>query len=193
MKTFFQTYFLLSAVCCLSLSSCETAPQIEAGQLMPPSVDSAAGTEKTVRQDIVSVIKQISMGNINQFIDPEKGLWLIQSSGAMPNMTHTSQVDKNFPIDFSAVKEEELPKVDCAAKTFWTKEGCYLQQINSFKEEKIWTFCGLRKEDESKVEIAATAISLTVINTSLSTRYYFSLINEKWYLVFADLRHPCEA
>ena len=108
-------------------------------------------------------------------------------------MTSTSAVDKNFPVDFSAVKEEELPKINCDSKTFWTKDGCFSQQTNTFKDEKIWTYCGLSKEDEAKVEETAKTISYTVINTAMNARYYFSQIDGKWYLTFVDLRRPCEA
>jgi hypothetical protein len=175
--------------------SCGAPEQTEYSQLTQADPDSVvlSSVKTNTSTDFVSVLKGINISNINQYIDPEKGLWLIQSSGAMPNMMNTSQVDKNFPVDFSIVKNEELPRVDCGSKIFWTKEGCYLQEVNSFKEEKIWTYCGLSKEDEGKVSELAKTISLTVINTSLSARYYFLQIGGKWYLVFVDLRRPCEA
>ncbi|MBI3500872.1 MAG: hypothetical protein HY063_03675 [Bacteroidetes bacterium] len=144
-------------------------------------------------ENFISVLKTINISNINQFISPKEGVWLIQSSGAMPNMSNTSQVDKNFPVDFSNCKEEELPKINCDAKTFWTKEGCYVQKINSFKDEKVWTYASLSKEDEAKVEEQAKTIQYTVINTSNNARYYFSFVDGKWYLSFVDLRKPCEA
>ena len=108
-------------------------------------------------------------------------------------MSNTTQVDKNFPVDFSALKQEDLPKVNCDSKSFWTKEGCFVQETNTFKDEKIWSYCGLNKEDEAKVSELAQTISCTVINTGFHARYYFSLINGKWYLTFVDLRTPCEA
>jgi hypothetical protein len=155
------------------------------------------------RNDFIFVVKGINISNINQYIYSEngtsseysgaKGLWLISSQGAMPHIENVSQVDKNFPVDFSAVKNEELPKVNCDSKSFWTKEGTFAMEINSFKDEKIWTYCGLTKEDEAKIAELAQTISWTVINTSLNARYYFSLINGKWYLTFVDLRKPCEA
>ncbi len=146
-----------------------------------------------MQNDFVSVVKGITISNINQFINKENGLWLIQSSGAMPNMSNTSQVDKNFPVDFTSVKNEALPVVNCDSKTVWSKEGCFVQQVNTFKDENIWKYCGLSKEDEAKVEKLAQTISFEVINTFLNARYYFSKVDGKWFLVFADLRRPCEA
>ena len=135
--------------------------------------DSVANAPVKTEDDFSFLVKAISIANINQYIHPEQGLWIINSSGAMPNMTSTTQVDKNFPVDFSTVANEELPKVNCDSKSFWTKEGCYVQEVNSFKDEKIWTYCGLSKEDEAKVSELAQTISFTVINTSLYARYYF--------------------
>lgn len=157
------------------------------------TADTTAHRTQKTENDFISVCKTIDISNVNQFIHPEKGLWLIQSSGAMPNMMNTTQADKNFPVDFSNCMGEELPKVNCDLKWFWTKDGCLAQEINSFKDEKIWTFCGLSKEDEAKVSELAQTISWTVINTSFHARYYFSQIDGKWYLSFVDLRKPCEA
>lgn len=159
----------------------------------PTLQDSVVNVLEKTEEDFTSLVKRISMDNIHQYIHPEKGLWIINSSGAMPTMNHTTHVDKNFPVDFSAVKKEELPNVNCDSKSFWTKEGCFAHEINSFKDEKIWTYCGLSKEDEVKIFELAKTISWTVINTSLCARYYFSLIDGKWYLTFVDLRKPCEA
>ena len=120
----------------LFLFSCgPSSKQKELDQIIQKKLDSALSgietatqTEKVIqKEDFVSVLKSINISNINQYIHPQNGLRLIQSSGAMPNMTSTSQVDKNFPVDFSAVKEEELPKVNCDSKTFWTKDGCFSQ------------------------------------------------------------------
>jgi hypothetical protein len=178
----------------LLIYSCGSAPQTEAGHVIAPPMDSVETSDQaSVAADPVSIVKQINISNINQYIHPKTGLWLIQSSGAMPNMTNTSQVDKNFPVDFSAAQNSSLPKIDCASKTFWTKEGCYVQEINTFKTEKIWTYCGLSKAEEAKVEELAQKISLTAVNTSFSARYYFAQIEGKYYLVFVDLRRPCEA
>ena len=175
-------------------SSCGSSTVDESRRLMPPIGDSTGSSfARPVKEDFLSILKGISISNINQFIHPKKGLWLIQSSGAMPNMTNTSQVDKNFPVDFSSFKNEELPKIDCSSKIFWTKQGCYAQEINSFKTETIWSYCGLSKEDAGKVAALVETISWTIINTSSSGRYYFALIDGKWYLLFADLRRPCEA
>lgn len=159
-----------------------------------PSNDSAVnGTEKRVQRDNILPILEITGAEINKYIHPEKGLWLIQSTGAMPEMTKTNQVDKNFPVDFSSCRAEELPKVDCDAKSHWTKDGCFIREVNSFRDEKIWEFASLDENSKAAVSELAQLISFTAINTSLNARYYFAMIDGKWYLLFADLRTPCSA
>jgi len=182
--------FLPALVCIFSCGNGVKNEEVHSISSSLPG-DSMKDAGSSAQSDLVSVVKGITISNINQFIYPETGLWLIQTPGAVPNMTNTSQVDKNFPVDFSAAKNEELPKVNCDTKSFWAKDGCFIQQVNMFKDEKIWTYCGLSKEDEAKIEKLAQAISLTVVNTSLSARYYFAQINGKWYLIFVDLRKPC--
>lgn len=176
------------------LTACGGSPHVEAEHVIAPPVDSAVADDLSVAiVDSVSIVKLVTSATINQFIHPVKGLWLIQSSGAMPSMTNTTQVDKNFPVDFSTSQNRELPKVACASKTFWTKEGCFVQEVNAFKSEKIWMHCSLSEKEQAVIEEIAKTIRLTAINTSFSARYYFSMIDGKWYLTFVDLRRPCEA
>ena len=171
------------------LFSCSSSQVTDMQQTEDETVDQVSGSQR----DITSLIKQITISNLNQFIERENGLWLIQSSGAMPTMTNYTEVDKNFPLDFTSCEESKLPKIDCGAKNFWTKEGCFIQQENTFAEEKIWMYSGLNAEDEAKVAELAKTISYTVVNTSLNARYYFSWKEGQCRLVFADLRRPCNA
>lgn len=169
----------------------------EKGKDFPPTPqdpkDSSINTQGKIENNFSSLLKGINISNINQYIHPEKGLWIINSSGAMPNMTNTTQVDKNFPLDFNSVKDGELPKVNCDSKSLWTKEGCFVNEENTLPDGKVWTYCGFSKEDETNIEETVKMISWTVINTSLYAKYYFSHIGGEWYLAFVDLRKPCEA
>ncbi len=192
--------FLRSLATCFVvffLFSCGNVPETEdAGSASPfsPLKDSAEILAGKISQtDFLTVLNGISIAAVDQYIHPEKGLWLIQSSGAMPGMVNISQVDKNFPVDFSKLRNEEVPTVDCDAKSFWTKEGCFAQEADLFSDTQIWEHSNLSKEDKDKVVRAAQTIKWTVVNTSLSARYYFSLIDGKWYLAFVDLRAPCQA
>lgn len=139
------------------------------------------------------------------FINKEAGLWVITSNGAMPQMVHVNTTkgllnyknDTLIPIDrepmICSLLNEDIPKPDCDSKTFWSKNGCYTSENNTFKDEKIWDYAGLNEKDEKAVEELAAKVDRVVVNTELNMRMYFMQENGSWYLVFLDLRVPCEA
>ncbi|TND09037.1 MAG: hypothetical protein FD123_1440 [Bacteroidetes bacterium] len=139
-----------------------------------------------------------------KFIHPENGVYMIESNGAMPQMKNvtdisdftTAQGKPFFTISrddlICELKDEELPKVDCDSKDFYSKSGCFTREENTFKEEKTWQYCHLTPDEEKKVTKMAAGITRVVINTK-NYRYYFSLINGSWYISFIDMRKPCQA
>lgn len=139
------------------------------------------------------------------FVNKDAGLWVITSNGAMPQMVHVTTTrgllnyknDTLIPIDrdpmICTLLNEEIPKPDCDSKTFWSKNGCFTSENNTFKDEKIWDYAGLNESDEKAVEELAGKIDRVVVNTALNMRMYFMMENGSWYLVFLDLRMPCEA
>lgn len=139
------------------------------------------------------------------FIDKQEGLWVITSNGALPTMTHVFTIrgvlnyknDSLVPMNGSMMacdlKNEDIPKTDCNSKTFWTKNGCFTSETNTFKDEKIWDYAGLQEKDAKQAETLAGKITRTVVNTQMNMRMYFMLKNGSWYLVFLDLREPCSA
>lgn len=139
------------------------------------------------------------------FIDKEEGLWIITSNGAMPQMTHVYSMrgvlnyknDSLIPINrdqmVCSLKNEEIPEPDCDKSSFWSKDGCFTSENNTFKAGKVWDYAGLNENDAKQAEELAGKISRVVVNTSLNMRMYFMLKNGGWYLVFLDLRTPCSA
>lgn len=149
--------------------------------------------------------KGMSTDSIFQkFIDPANGVYMIESDGAMPQMTNVKDINTfktlqgkafcTIPLDdmICELKEEELPKPDCDSKTFYNKTGCFTREENIFKEEKIWQYCHLTPDEEKKVSRMAAGITRVVVNTK-NYRYYFSLVNGSWFISFVDLRRPCQA
>ena len=180
---------------CLFISllfTCGNPSVVETEQTEIPKIDTSAIKKQ---EDFLPVLKGINISNINQFIHPEAGLRIIQSEGAMPRLMKTSQVDKNFPVDFSNCIEDSIPKIDCGSKSLWTKEGCFVWKVNGLAAAQVtlWKYCNLSKEEQLEVDTWAPEVSYTAINTVLHARYYFSHINGKWYLLFVDLRRPCSA
>jgi hypothetical protein len=92
-----------------------------------------------------------------------------------------------------ALQNAEIPVPDCDTKSFWNKDGCFTTEHNTFKESKIWEYAALSDDDSKAAEELASKIGRVVVNTSLSMRMYFMLKDGGWYLVFLDLRMPCNA
>jgi hypothetical protein len=140
----------------------------------------------------------------NVVIHPKHGLWIIHSEGAMPQFTKVLKISeyKNalgksiIPFDKNAMmnvpKEEDLPKIDCNSKNFYSKSGCFTSMQNVFEAEKIWKHAGLTADVDKEVGQLASTITRTVINTD-NFIFYFSLIDGSWYLTFIDVRKPCSA
>ncbi len=139
------------------------------------------------------------------FINKDAGLWVITSNGAMPTMVHVFTTkgllnfknDSLIPIDRNSMVCEllnaEIPKPDCDQASFWSKNGCFTNENNTFKTEKIWEYAALSDDDSKKAKELAGKISRVVVNTALHMRMYFMLENGSWYLVFLDMRMPCSA
>jgi hypothetical protein len=139
---------------------------------------------------------------LNAFIHPTHGLWIIRADGAMPQMTNIKTVgelkkgESFYPLNRDEMictpLDESLPEINCDAKNFWSKSGCFTQLTNSFKTQKIWEYAGLTDAQAKAAATSAETISRTLINTA-NYRYYFSLIDGSWYLTFIDIRKPCNA
>jgi len=141
----------------------------------------------------------------NVFIHPDDGLWIIRSTGAMPEMVNVKNIlrvkanngDSLIPMNrdkmYCTPVQEQLPKPDCETKTFWSRNGCFTSEANTFSNEKIWDAAGLTESDSKKVEELAGRITRVVINTEMNMRFYFTEVNGTWYLTFLDMRVPCSA
>ena len=161
---------------------------------------------RDVYKEFFLSVVDVKEKDFNQFIHPEKGLYIIESTGAMPQMVNIRDIstfkraNDNKPFfDFDKTKvgieliEKDIPSVDCdAPPEFYTKSGSFTQEINKFKDSRIWEYAGLPKAEQKKIEELAETIVKTTVNTGNYT-YYFSLINNKWHITFIDMRKPCVA
>ena len=160
---------------------------------------------KDVYSEFFSSILDDNSTIFNSFIHPQHGLYIVESSGAMLKFekvtdisTFRSSMEKKSIFDINKTKiglqmiEEELPTAHCDSAGFYTKRGCYTEEVNTFKDEKIWTATNLSQEEKDQISKLAQTIVKTVINTA-NYRYYFSKIEDKWYITFIDMRKPCTA
>lgn len=140
----------------------------------------------------------------NTFINSERGVYIIDSKGAMPVFTNVRDISSYkrqdgryiFSVDKSTLGfemlEEELPMVDCDADGFYDKTGCFTESTNKLMETMLWQHAQLGKTEKNEVVSLAETVSKTVVNTA-NYVYYFSFIDGNWYLTFLDIRKPCEA
>lgn len=140
----------------------------------------------------------------DKFIHPKYGLYIITSSGALPEIKHLKSIsefkNKDGKSFFSLDKEyigtgviyNKLPKIDCDKKKapFYDKEGAFTQDTNLLKNSEIWKFINASNEEKKQIEAAIYTIRKTVVNTA-NYVYYFSLIDGYWYISFIDMRQPC--
>jgi hypothetical protein len=211
MKNYISAIFLL-----VSLYSCSEPVKTESDH----KIDTLAVRKRTFAEEIPppsdlkqfkwfysAFVKLVALHDdtlLNKVINPEFGINIIESNGALPKITNVKDFSKfrtirrkpfyefNTDVLICDPKEEELPKVNCDAKDLYTKTGCFTREINTLKDSKIWEFCSLPKAQADLVASSAQTITRTVLLTDNYT-YYFSLINGSWWLTFIDMRRPCEA
>jgi len=139
----------------------------------------------------------------NTIIHKDYSLCFIETTGALPSIRSFFQIQKfktirgNKSINqllYHQMEEpifEPLPKIICDEKIF-DKQGCFAQEINPLLESQIWNHLGLENKEIRAIESLVKTVNFTVINTS-NFIFYFSNIEEKWYLTFIDTRIPCSA
>lgn len=155
-------------------------------------------------QQLVTAIETKNAAAFNQLFYKDYGLYIIESSGAMPEVSkvyeienYTSSTTKqgffNLPFDSLSLMplEEKLPKVICE-KNSYNKQGCFQENINPLKDTEIWHYANLNEKEVQAIQFISETIKITVVNTHNYT-FYFSQINGSWQLSFIDLRIPCTA
>lgn len=166
---------------------------------------------KTTKEDFIdfhkgftNLLKEKNIEEINKHIHQDYGLWVIESPGAMPLMRKfytlneyktfsNKQPIQDLPINkiIDPLKFETLPKIVCE-KTVYNKQGFFADSTNLLLQSQVWNYAGLNDKQIQEIEMLSNTINFTVINTSNYT-YYYSLIDQKWYLTFLNLSTPCDA
>lgn len=155
-------------------------------------------------QRVITAIETKNAAAFNQLFYKDYGLYIIESSGAMPEVrkvykieNYTSSATKQgfFSIPFDSLSlmpnEERLPKVVCE-KSSYDKQGCFQENTNPLIDSEIWNYANLNEKEVQAIQFISETIKITVVNTHNYT-FYFSQINGSWQLSFIDLRIPCVA
>lgn len=155
-------------------------------------------------RQLVTAIETKNPAAFNQLIYDDYGLYIIESSGAMPEVSKVYSIENYkssatkqgfFELTFDSLSlmpiKEKLPKVVCE-KNSYNKQGCFQENINPLEDSEIWHYANLNEKEVQAIQFISKTIKITVVNTYNYT-FYFSQINGSWQLSFIDLRIPCTA
>ena len=214
--------FLLSAL----LFSCESSDQIEnrasdqeaiATTPVHDEIDGRDTVKTKTQSEFLKVFSEFQTAvynedadALNHFIDPERGLYIIENPGALPRMTLVKDI-RNFKREFRnrsffTIKdglqtchlvEESLPAFNCEGQaggsTGYSKEGCFVADAEAFRKTEIYKYANLAQSEVKNIEKTLLLVQKTVVQTSSSYQFHFGQINGKWKVLFIDLRIPCSA
>lgn len=148
---------------------------------------------------------------VNAFIDPEKGVYIIENPGAMPKMTLVKDIwnfkrtfqDQSFftikeRLQNCKLKDEPLPTFNCAGENpnnnaGYSKEGCFVADAAVFRKSEYHKYASLPQNEIENIEATLPLVQKTVLQTASSYKFHFGKINGKWRILFIDLMIPCSA
>lgn len=149
---------------------------------------------------------------LNQFIHPDYGVWVIEQPGAMPKMTHVTDIrrfkrefqDRSFftvreEVKECDLKEEAWPSFDCADMDYdkgqsgYSKDGCFVWQPDKFQKSGYWDYASLSDTEIDRVKSSLPLLQKSVLHTATSFEFHFGYVGGQWRLLFAKLIYPCSA
>lgn len=149
---------------------------------------------------------------LNQFVHPELGIWLIEQPGAVPKMTHVSDIsafkreyqERSFFTVAEEMKEcdlseEPFPTFDCtdmnyeAGETGYSKDGCFVWKPDKFQKSGYWDYANLTPSQIGQIKAMLPLVQRSVLHTNTSFEFHFGFVDQQWRLLFAKLIYPCSA
>jgi len=209
-KKVVEVSFLISFVACSEASQNDNNIQEQQQETIDTSIANVTKEQVDTTsflqfyQQLVAAIETKNAAAFNQLFYKDYGLYIIESSGAMPQVSKVYTIEQYkttgtaqgfFDLQFDSLSlmpaEEQLPKVVCE-KNNYDKQGCFQENINPLKDSEIWNYANLNEKEVQAIQFRSETIKITVVNTYNYT-FYFSQINGSWQLSFIDLRIPCTA
>lgn len=210
------SYFILALLLLLSACSPDGKPG-SAQQADSPRIEQevplAADTtfEQAFRQ-FFSALQAADTADLNQFLHPKYGLWVIEQPGAMPKMTFVTDIgsfkreyqDRSFLTIKDEVKtcdlqQEPWPTFDCADMDYdagqsgYSKDGCFAAGPERFVKSGYWKYADLPPAQLKQIEATLPLVQQSVLHTATSFEFHFGFAEGRWYLLFAKLIYPCSA
>ncbi|WP_299703320.1 hypothetical protein [uncultured Pontibacter sp.] len=149
---------------------------------------------------------------VNQFIHPDYGIWIIEQPGAMPKMTHTTDI-RHFKREYQDrslftvreevkacdLQDEAWPTFDCADMNYdsgqsgYSKDGCFVSGPDKFQKSGYWDYASLSEPDIKRIRASLPLLQKSVLHTATSFEFHFGQVEGQWQLLFAKLIYPCSA
>lgn len=164
---------------------------------------------RSVFTRFTSALQNHDTAAFRSFISPEHGLYLIESTGALPQITRVVDVGSFKHIAGSLsffetvppalpceLTEGKLPEVDCDnPPEFYSESGCFSAPVNLLNSEHPWDYIEMGASQRQNILRAASEVTRTVIITA-GRRYFFAqprVLGGHWVVLFIDMRSRCSA
>ncbi len=145
----------------------------------------------------------------NGYIDPTRGLYLIEAPGAVPHFTHVTDISTfrrmgAQPGMFFTIREtfqecrleevQVLPTLTCGGENNnFSREGCFVAEATAFRKSDAYQYAGLPPDEQKKIAQTQLLVSRTVLHTGSGFKFHFGQIKGQWRVLFIDLTVPCSA
>ncbi|QHL87624.1 hypothetical protein GU926_09305 [Nibribacter ruber] len=211
-------------------SGTETTPATTPGSSMRPSPEATVLQQDTLNAVQDETVKKPATGNatsdfgvffrnfektiqqedaqaFNQYIDPARGLYIIDTPGAMPQFTHVQDIRqyKRFyqNLPFFTIKEyfkscdlqpiATLPKVTCEGEDAYAQKGCFVADAVAFRKNTAVQYTELPAAQKKTIALTQLLVTKTVLHTASGFKFHFAQIEGQWRVLFIDLMIPCSA
>lgn len=158
-------------------------------------------------QNFIDIVQRQDAAAFNKLIDTQRGLYTIETTGAMPNFYHIKDISKhrlsNFNKPFFSIREQikscnlkevkTFPRVDCEGDGMFSQKGCFLADGSEFQQARLHQFASLPEAENQRIDKTLPLVSKSVLHTESGYKFYFGQIDGQWKVLFINLMAPCSA
>ena len=158
---------------------------------------------KSVVNKIIDAVANNDFEVLNEFVNPEYGIYKFHNPGVFVAATYQENVDQdllqfNFQGAKTDVKEEDAAEYDCDEG--WDKEGIFLCDIEKFSElshviseEEFYINKKPSEAALNKAKSTENQFSKMLQFTEINAKIFLFEKEGKWFIGLIDLTTPCDA
>lgn len=183
--------------------------------IYPQKKNDSEASFRKLCSEIANAFAKQSIKDINKYINPEIGIYIITRPGVMDNASHQKSLDEVKPFiipypykDKSQIKKHKVvfgtsPRYDCGTEK-WDKRGFIADSSTLYdRASAVYYMTGkyggekLAEEEMEKIktlEKRSRKVVFTELKKGKGIVFHVTLMNGKWYLFLVDLvAGSCEA